>query len=316
MRINRWWTSFLILLLAPAAHGLPVDVDLDHELLAPVLPDTGVQLQLDTGHGLPRGAAEVCAVGTCIATDGNRDLTRVDSNQNLDYRATSSQSSKEASERASSGLEAMAVGASAAALVGIAAKWWLVGPGRIMTFLAGPLNMLFWGATSRLRLTPDLENPTRARILQFIAQNPGASIQEVRRKMDVAWGTAVYHLQHLERSSQAVSCRDGNRHRYWIAGTPEAGVRTAWMLLEQPTVRRIARAVGSNPGIHQGGICERLQMGSPTASKHLKRLVSRGLVEANRCSRYMLYSPTARLTQAMSLWDTHHDAVGKPPSRP
>lgn len=149
--------------------------------------------------------------------------------------------------------------------------------------------------------TSPLENQNRLAILEHISEHPGASIQEVRDAVGVAWGTAVYHLERLRREEKVVSHRSGNHRRFWTSGTPEAGMRRGWAVLEQPTARDIAMAVAATPGMHQGAICEALQVRAPSASKHLTRLEQSGLVVKQRVSRYAVYAPTERLEQILTL---------------
>ncbi len=151
--------------------------------------------------------------------------------------------------------------------------------------------------------TSALENQNRLKILAFLEANPGASIQEVRVANEVAWGTAVYHLDRLRRQDKVVSHRQGNHHRYWVANTPEARVRRGWSVLEQSTARDIAMAVAAQPGVHQGAICEAVNVRPPSASKHLARLEQSGLVEKFRISRYTVYQPTEELERILAMQD-------------
>ncbi len=161
---------------------------------------------------------------------------------------------------------------------------------------------LFAPLITRLR-PEDLENKNRQEIQQYVTENPGASIQEVREAVGVAWGTAVYHLDRLRKTGQLVSHKQGNHHRYWAAGTPEARLRRGWAALEHDTTRDIAMAVASAPGVHQGAICEHLDLRAPSASKHLSKLEKSGLVEKTRISRYTVYQPTDRLHEILRLRD-------------
>ncbi len=155
-----------------------------------------------------------------------------------------------------------------------------------------------------------LENQNRQKILAYLEANPGSSIQDVRLANDVAWGTAVYHLDRLRRQEKVVSHRQGNHHRYWVANTPESRVRRGWSVLEQSTARDIAMAVAAQPGVHQGAICEAVNVRAPSASKHLARLEEHGLVEKFRVSRYTVYQPTEALERILALQGEDHASPG------
>ncbi len=188
-----------------------------------------------------------------------------------------------------------------AASVGYKVLWFP--PDRIAAVVGRLLSMGLF-APLAVRFHPSLENQNRLKILDYLEANPGASIQDVRMAMDIAWGTAVYHLDRLRRQEKVVSHRQGNHHRYWLANTPQARVRRGWSVLEQSTARDIAMAVVATPGAHQGAICEATNVRAPSASKHLARLEEHGLVEKYRVSRYTVYQPTAELERILALQDT------------
>ncbi len=183
-------------------------------------------------------------------------------------------------------------------------------PGRVTAVATRLLKVgVFAPLVSRFHSSA-LENQNRLKILAYLEANPGASIQDVRMANDVAWGTAVYHLDRLRRQDKVVSHRQGNHHRYWVANTPEARVRRGWSVLEQSTARDIAMAVAATPGAHQGAICEATNVRAPSASKHLARLEEHGLVEKYRVSRYTVYQPTAELERILALRDGEADGAG------
>ncbi len=185
----------------------------------------------------------------------------------------------------------------------IAYRFMLASAGPWAPYVAKALKFgLFAPLITRLR-PEDLENQNRLQIMDYVQKNPGASIQEVREASDVAWGTAVYHLDRLRKQGKLVSHKQGNHHRYWAAGTPEARLRRGWATLEHDTTRDIAMAVATAPGVHQGAICEHLDLRAPSASKHLSKLEKNGLVEKQRISRYTVYQPTERLHEILRLRD-------------
>ena len=156
---------------------------------------------------------------------------------------------------------------------------------------AVPLGALF----SRIDDDELKEQPVRAAILGHLEANAGATIQEVRDALGVAWGTAVYHLGRLERARHVVSRRDGRLRRFWRMDDPEARHRGAAALLKGETSRRIADLVQARPGIHQAGVCDALGLKPPVASKYLGRLREQGLVVAMADGRMRRYHPTMTL---------------------
>jgi len=150
-----------------------------------------------------------------------------------------------------------------------------------------------------------LENPARARVHEAIAQEPGLSMQDVRDRAGIAWGTTVHHLARLEHHGLVVSVRDGGSRRYFPANTTAARYRRELSALAHPTTLALARAVAQSPGIDQKGLCAGLGLLNPAASKHLARLGRMGLVEAVPVGRSRRYQPTPRLADVLA----QHDAV-------
>lgn len=151
------------------------------------------------------------------------------------------------------------------------------------------------GMFSRIEDDALKDHPVRARILQVLEERPGASIIELQEETDVAWGTVVYHLGRLSQARHIVSQKDGRNHRFWTESDPEARNRKAAFVLKRATPAAIAATVRAEPGIHQGALCDRLEIRPATASKYLKRLAQEGLVSVTARAQRRHYYPTPSL---------------------
>lgn len=193
--------------------------------------------------------------------------------------------------------EVAAVGALAAAGT-LALKLEAVRHG--LTLLALPLY-------SRLRRSELLDNAVRERIYRAIEAQPGLSIIQVCRAGRAGWGTAVYHLQRLERDQLIVSRRDGQYRRFFLNGhAPDPGaVAHDARALQHALARDIAAFVLANPGSVQKEVCAALGISPPLASKWLGRLQDAGLLTSQREWKHVRYAPTplleARLGQPAAL---------------
>lgn len=153
------------------------------------------------------------------------------------------------------------------------------------------------GLFSRIRPDDMFENATRKGIADALRERPGRSIQELRDGLGIAWGTAVYHLERLEGAGLVVSHRTGNHRRYYMSGSPEARHRDGMGVLEADTARRLAQAVMTEPGVTQKGLCARVGIRHPVASKYLKRMEQHMLVTTETRDRFRCYTPTSRLRE-------------------
>jgi DNA-binding MarR family transcriptional regulator len=145
-----------------------------------------------------------------------------------------------------------------------------------------------------------LENPVRARVHEAIHKDPGISLQDVRDRAGIAWGTTVHHLNRLERHGFVVSVRHGNHRRFFPSNTQASRHRRELTALSHPTAHRIAVHVRSTPGTDQKGLCEALDIRNPAASKHLTRFERLGLVQSEVVGRSKMYHPTDLLMAVLS----------------
>lgn len=162
--------------------------------------------------------------------------------------------------------------------------------------LATLLGLALWvGARPALGLFSRIEDgdlashPLRRQALDVIAANPGASVQDVRRALGIAWGTAIYHLGRLERAGLVAVRRAGGRSGHWPLG--QAPSHDAL----PPTAKALADLVLGRPGLSQAELAVLAGIGAPAACKHLARLESAGLVTVERAGRTRLYRSTGRL---------------------
>ncbi|MCA1814631.1 MAG: hypothetical protein LC624_11925 [Halobacteriales archaeon] len=159
---------------------------------------------------------------------------------------------------------------------------------RAMLLLALPLY-------SRLKRSQLLDNAVRERIYRSVEREPGLSIIQVCRAGKVGWGTAVYHLQRMERDQMIVSRRDGQYRRFFLNGHAPTGQAPAARVLQAEVARRIAGFVAQHPGCAQRDVCAALGISPPLASKWLGRLGEAGLVTSEREWKLVHYAPTPAL---------------------
>lgn len=127
-----------------------------------------------------------------------------------------------------------------------------------------------------------LDHRVRRQIHEFLAQNPGATTQELRRELDLAWGSAVHHLRMLERAGLVASVQwGGNRDWYLSIGWPLAR-RKATSALKRPKARRVFEAITQSPGASLSELARRLGVHHTTVLFHLRRLQAADLVRSEK----------------------------------
>ncbi len=205
-------------------------------------------------------------------------------------------------------LQEPAVQATLSASALAATAWATVRRHYLIRKLAKLVTMLPLGAGLFSRIQGDrvLDHPVRSAVREYVEANPGATMQEIRGAVDVAWGTVVHHLRRLEAEEHLVSQREGNHRRFFVRNTMSRAQRDDLATLAADNARQLALAVALRPGLRQKDLCDQVGVSNPVASKYLKRLEEGGLVRSMAQSRSRLYWPTERLEQTIPLLDGPH----------
>lgn len=140
-----------------------------------------------------------------------------------------------------------------------------------------------WGLYSRLQPERVLEHPTRAAMVSYARENPGAEVGEVARAVGVAWPNARQHLRRLESYGHVRVKRVAGRTAVFPREANGVGLSpAAVVLLRRESPRRMHELIIREPSLDQAGIAEALGIRQQSVSETLKRLIEAGLVEAER----------------------------------
>jgi DNA-binding MarR family transcriptional regulator len=162
----------------------------------------------------------------------------------------------------------------------------LAAAGMLALFQAlGGCRLLGVGAIalySRLTKSDLLDNSHRDAVYKLIQQTPGIGMTELAQASGVGWGTAVYHLDRLERAGFVTSERAGLHRCYFPVGAVARDARKGIGALKADTTRSIAEFLVARPGATQTELCEALGMSASAASKQVTKLEAAGLVRRER----------------------------------
>lgn len=149
-------------------------------------------------------------------------------------------------------------------------------------------------------------NSTRHTVYQRVAENPGASIQDIANLLHISHPTAAYHLKILEGNGLVVAMRDGNRTRFFKrseALSPDQQRMVAANRSER--TRQILEIVKQRPMVHRKELARMLSVPRTTVNWHVDRLVQMGLLAERRAGRYcQLFLPL------------HHQGGSQAPAAP
>lgn len=149
--------------------------------------------------------------------------------------------------------------------------------------------------TTRPGRAPDEE--TRQRILEAIRKAPGVHGRLLRDMLDLGGGELDGHVKHLIDAGLVETATVANRVVLYPAGkVPPPNL----LVLEIPTVRRIAQIILKKPGATSGEVAEALGVSKRRAQMALTDLCDAGLATSTREALRVRYSPTAKLRTALS----------------
>ncbi|MCA1812383.1 MAG: winged helix-turn-helix transcriptional regulator [Halobacteriales archaeon] len=130
-------------------------------------------------------------------------------------------------------------------------------------------------------------NNTRHLVFLRVAENPGASIQDIASMLSISHPTAAYHLKILERNGLIVPMRDGNRARYFKRSEALSQDQQKLVAANRgERTKQILEIVARQPMIHRKELARLLSIPRTTVNWHVDRLVQMGLVAERRAGRY------------------------------
>lgn len=156
-----------------------------------------------------------------------------------------------------------------------------------------------------------LRNTNRGAILTYIRENPGTNISSMTEALDLAWGTASWHLRVLIEEGQVVK-RPRGRQCVLLPKELAGEEMEDLSILHNATARVIAHTMVAEPRVRRSEILARIPRTTRVINYHLDKLVSAGLARVLEAPDGARLEPTATLTEFL---DVLRDASASPLSR-
>lgn len=149
----------------------------------------------------------------------------------------------------------------------------------------------------------------KSSILEFINAHPGTHLREIKRELDLAMGTAQYHLYNLEKEGRVVSRRRGLQKRFYPSKLFGEGQRAILDVLSQETERDVLLFLMEHPDSTQKAVTEFLGISPGTVNWHTKRLFDAGLIEVKRDGHFVKYSVRTDRGEILGLLKGYHPTI-------
>jgi predicted transcriptional regulator len=154
----------------------------------------------------------------------------------------------------------------------------------------------------------DEPNSNTIRVLQYIQENPGCHLRQIKRELDMSMGTIQYHLNLLDKQGKVSSERQ-NLHKYYFPiGLFEQNEKDILKILNQETAREILMLIlEKNPT--QTDIANIIKISSASVNWHIQRLVELGLILVHKDGKFKKYTLGIDSKNIVSLMKNYHPNI-------
>ena len=155
----------------------------------------------------------------------------------------------------------------------------------------------------------DESNSNTIRVLQYIQENPGCHLRQIKRELTMSMGTIQYHLNLLEKQGKISSERQ-NLHKYYFPiGLFEQNERDILKILNQETAREILMMIFEKKNPTQTDIANTIKISSASVNWHIKRLIELGLILELKDGKFKRYTFEIDPKHIVSLMKNYHPNI-------
>jgi len=154
----------------------------------------------------------------------------------------------------------------------------------------------------------DESNSNSIKVLQYIQNNPGCYLRQVKRELTMSMGTIQYHLNLLEKNGRISSERRNLYKHYFPIGLFEQNEKDILKILNQETAREILMIILEKKPT-QTDIANIIQISSASVNWHIKRLIDFGLILEQKDGKFKRYALGVDSKNIISLMKNYHPNI-------
>jgi predicted transcriptional regulator len=137
----------------------------------------------------------------------------------------------------------------------------------------------------------DPNNENRQRILNFIKNNPGSTVNMIESDLGIKRGTVRYHVINLKDAGKILMFRNGN---YVSLFRNESALWNKNHKRIEPhlpgaTCKKVCRMIYDHPGITNMELCEKLGLSKGAVTSHIKTLEDIECLEVETSGKFKNY---------------------------
>lgn len=149
----------------------------------------------------------------------------------------------------------------------------------------------------------------KEKILNYIQNNPGCYLRQIRNELELSMGSVQYHSYQLQKIGKITSTRQGLYKHHFQSGTFQDHEKKIIQVLNQETPREIILFIIEQKNPTQTDIVKRLGLSAPSINWHVKRLIDLNILDEVRDGKYKRYKLGANSIDSeyiVMLLKTHH----------
>jgi DNA-binding MarR family transcriptional regulator len=161
------------------------------------------------------------------------------------------------------------------------------GPGPAPTYMRYGVMAVIVAVTSlvmysKIKKENLLRHAVRARILNYVKENPGQHYRAILNDLDLTMGVLTYHLNRLEKAEYLRSRQDGMYRRFFVTGR-----KTEVRFFLSDIQESILATIRENQGISQSRIADQINVSRKVVNYHVNILDQAGLIYMESRGREM-----------------------------
>lgn len=144
---------------------------------------------------------------------------------------------------------------------------------------------------TRLARPRVLDLPTRQKIHDLVAAEPGIHANAIANRLELAQGEIMYHLHVLQRERLLVRVGNWGFRSLFVAGRYSTNEMRSLAALRMPGLERIYSLILARPGLSLGRLAQEAGLSVGRISRVSRRLEEAGLVERREVRRQLVLYP-------------------------
>ena len=147
--------------------------------------------------------------------------------------------------------------------------------------------IVFNSSSNILQKSP---NTNTERTLDYIGNNPGCYLRQIRNELSLSMGSVQYHSHQLQKMGKVTSVRQGLYKLHFQSGVFLDQEKKILQVLNQETPREIVMFILERRNPTQIDIVNKVRISAPSVHWHVRRLIALDLIEESKEGRYKRYT--------------------------